>query len=141
MDWSIVLTALAGLFGTLNIFQFIFFRVTKKKYEAEAEQAKAEAKKATVEAEHGKVDLQQDQYDYVNEQLSRIQKEYHDLAARYRATMSEHLKEIDEKCHEIADLRSKVTYFKGLRCYCTDCERRVKESPYKKKENYDENTN
>ena len=42
MEWiiGIVTTLLAGL----NIFQFIFFRATKKEYEAKASQAETEAK-------------------------------------------------------------------------------------------------
>ena len=43
MDWSTLLGILAALFGGLNVFQFIFFRATKKKYEAEGDMAHAEA--------------------------------------------------------------------------------------------------
>lgn len=114
-----------SLLGGLNIFQFIFFRKTKRRLEAET--AKTE-----IETAQAKVDLHQDQYDYVSEQLSKIQQEYYDLAARYRETMTEHLKEIDQKCNEIAELKSKLVYFKGLRCYRSDCAERIKESPYKK---------
>ena len=123
-----ILSVLLALFGGVNIFQFFFFRATKKKYEAEA-------KAAETNAEHGRVDLQQDQYDYVNEQLSKIQKEYYELAARYRETMTQHLMEIDTKCNEIAELKSKLVYFKGLRCYYSDCDKRIKDSPYKKNNN------
>lgn len=119
-----ILSVLLALLGGVNIFQFLFLRATKKKYEAEA-------RAAETAAEHGRVDLQQDQYDYVNSQLSKIQQEYYDLAAKYRETMTNHLQEIDNKCNEIAELKSKLTYFKGLRCYCSDCDKRVRESPYK----------
>lgn len=44
MEWSTTLLGiLTALFGGLNIFQFIFFRATKKKYEAEGDMAHAEA--------------------------------------------------------------------------------------------------
>ena len=109
-----LLTIAVALFGGLNIFQFIFLRATKQKYEAEAS-------KAATEAKHERIDLQQDQYDYVNAQLTKIQEEYYTLADRYRSTMSQHLKEIDGKCNEIAQLKSKLSYFKGLRCYRSDC--------------------
>ncbi len=122
-----LLSILVTLFAGLNVFQFIFIRITKRKYAAEAAKAEAEAGQL-------QTDLHQDQYDYVNEQLSKIQKEYYDLAARYRETMTQHLMEIDVKCNEIAELKSKLVYFKGLRCYCSDCDRRVKDSPYKKDE-------
>lgn len=123
-----LLSIIAALFGGLNIFQFLFFRSTKKKYEAEAN-------KAQVEAAHGRVDLQQDQYDYVNAQLTKIQTEYYALADKYRATMTEHLQEIDGKCNEIATLKSKLAYFKGLRCYQSSCANRIFDSPYKKNSN------
>lgn len=119
-----ILSIVAALLGGINIFQLFFFRATKKKYEAEA-------KVAMTAAEHGQVDLHQDQYDYVNAQLSKIQQEYYELADKYRATMTTHLREIDEKCNEIAELKSKLVYFKGLRCYSSDCNKRVKDSPYK----------
>lgn len=120
-----LLGIIASLFLGVNILQFLFWRKTKRKYEAET--AKTE-----VETEQAKNDLHQDQYDYVNEQLSKIQQEYYDLAARYRETMTQHLMEIDGKCNEIAELKSKLVYFKGLRCYRSDCAERIKESPYKK---------
>lgn len=119
-----ILSILLALLGGVNIFQFLFLRTTKKKYEAEA-------RAAETAVEHGRVDLQQDQYDYVNAQLTKIQQEYYDLAAKYRETMTNHLQEIDNKCNEIAELKSKLTYFKGLRCYCSDCDNRIYESPYK----------
>lgn len=118
-----IITVIAAIFAGCNVFQFLFFRSTRRKYEAEAEAAKTEA-------EHGKLDLQQDQYDYVNSQLSKIQQEYYELADKYRRTMSEHLQEIDLKCNEIAELKSKLIYFKGLRCYRSECQNRIKESPY-----------
>lgn len=122
-----LLTIAVALFGGLNIFQFIFLRATKQKYEAEAS-------KASTEAKHERIDLQQDQYDYVNAQLTKIQEEYYTLADRYRSTMSEHLKEIDGKCNEIAQLKSKLSYFKGLRCYRSACANRMWENPDKNNE-------
>lgn len=120
-----ILSVLVALLGGVNIFQLLFYRATKKKYTAEAE-------KVTTEAMHGRLDLHQDQYDYVNAQLTKIQGEYYELADKYRKTMTDHLIEIDGKCNEIAELKSKLAYFKGLRCYTSDCPRRVKESPYRK---------
>ena len=128
-----ILSILVALFGGCNVFQFLFLRATKKKYAAEVKQVE-------VAAEQGRVDLQQDQYDYVQGQLSKIQQEYYDLAEMYRRTMTEHLQEIDGKCNEIAELKSKLIYFKGLRCYCSDCDRRIKESPYKDSKKNTNNT-
>lgn len=129
-----ILSILVALLGGVNIFQFLFLRSTKKKYEAEAEKVKTAA-------DHDKLDLHQDQYDYVNAQLTKIQQEYYDLASRYRETMTAHLLEIDGKCNEIAELKSKLTYFKGLRCYRSDCPTRTQESPYREHMKPNENAN
>ena len=91
----------------------------------------AKAEKALTEAQHNAVDLHQDQYDFVNAQLTKIQQEFYDLAEKYRKNMSDNLIEIDQKCNEIAELKSKLVYFKGLRCYLSDCGERIRESPYK----------
>lgn len=120
-----ILEILVGLFAGMNILQFVFWRKTKRKLEAETAMSE-------IEAQQAKTDLQQDQFDYVNDQLSKIQQEYYDLAAKYRETMTLHLSEIDEKCNEIAGLKSKLTYFKGLRCYRSECTQRIRTSPYKK---------
>lgn len=117
------LSIIIALLGGVNIFQIFFLRSTKKKFAAEAE-------KASTEAQKDKVNLQQDQYDYVNEQLSKIQGEYYNLADKYRKTMTDHLQEIDGKCNEIAELKSKLIYFKGMRCYKSDCSVRILDSPY-----------
>ncbi len=119
-----ILGIFVALFGGLNIFQILFFRSTKRKYEADAN-------KAQIEVAQGRQDLHQDQYDYVNSQLTKIQEEYYTLADRYRATMTEHLKEIDDKCNEIAKLKSRLAYFKGLRCYRSACKERIWENPDK----------
>ena len=115
---------MTALLGGCNIFQLLFLRSTRRRYEAQT-------RRESTEAEHARIDLQQDQYDYVSQQLSRIQTEYHELAERYRRAMTENLAHIDEKCREIADLRAKLTYFKGLRCYRSACIERISKSPYK----------
>lgn len=40
-------------------------------------------------------------------------------------------KAIADKCTEIASLKSKVTYLKGIRCYNFTCANRIKENPDK----------
>ena len=40
-----ILSIALALFGGLNIFQFIFFRTTKQKYEAEAQKERLEARR------------------------------------------------------------------------------------------------
>ncbi len=119
-----LLSHLLSFAGGGGIVGFVTLQYEKKK-------SKAEAEKIQTAADHDRLDLHQDQYDYVNAQLSKIQQEYYDLASRYRETMTAHLLEIDAKCNEIAELKSKLTYFKGLRCYQSDCPSRVKESPYR----------
>ena len=98
--------SLLGLLGGLNIFQFIFFRSTRRQYEAKADKAAAEAKHATV-------DLAQDQYDYVMTQLTRVQTDYNDLANKFRTEMMTHLEEIDRKTNEIVKLKEAVANLKS----------------------------
>lgn len=57
MTTETVLTVLTCLLGGVNIFQILFLRSTKRKFEAEADVAKAEADKARTEVKQGELDL------------------------------------------------------------------------------------
>lgn len=111
------ITIIAGLFASLNIFQFIFWKATKRKYNAEAS-------KAEVEAAQGCFDLRQDQFTYINNQLDKLQKDYCDLAEKYRSSMIEHIAEINGKCEEIRELKGEIARLQKIVCYCTDCQNR-----------------
>lgn len=114
MDWGTLSTILLSALGGLNIFQIFFWKQKKRKEEAEVLQVEAEAKAKTIE-------LQQDQYTYLIDTLNRVQKDYYDLDEKARQLIID----IQEKCSEIALLKSKITYLKGISCYRTNCEIRI----------------
>ncbi len=110
------------LLGGLNVYQLIYWRIQKEKLIVELENQKTEAKQK-------KTDLVQDQYDYVFGQLSKLQNEYLQLQDKVRKEANEHSVVIQNKCNEIAELKSKVVYYKGLRCYRSSCNIRISNNP------------
>ena len=70
-----LLGILAALFGGLNIFQFIFFRYTKKEYWARAEQAAVEAKDARFDSLQKQINDMESLYKRQGEELSAVRKE------------------------------------------------------------------
>ena len=74
-----LLGILAALFGGLNIFQFIFFRYTKKEYWARAEQAAVEAKDARFESLQKQINDMESLYKQQGEELSAVRKELLDV--------------------------------------------------------------
>ena len=102
-------------------------------------QAMAEAESTEVEVEHKKQDLKQDQYDFLQKTCDKYIKDYHTLENDFRKQLQvlrdeidkvslEKSKAISDKCTEIAELKSKVTYLKGIRCYNFTCQHRIKTS-------------
>lgn len=130
-DW--IITIVASLLGGLNVFQFICWRSEKKKHEAEAASAELDAKQKSM-------DLSQDQFDYLLNKLTDYQRDYFKLADQLKDEAQRHANEmaettkkfsiiINDKCNEIAELKSKIIYFKNLRCYKTDCPYRMGTNP------------
>lgn len=128
-----ILNIIIALFGGLNIFQLIYWRAERKKHNAEANSADTDAKQKDI-------DLQQDQYDYLLQKLSDYQREYYDLADRLKQVTTNHINEIsdierrfgqtiNDKCNEISMLKSKLIYYKGLRCYDSNCQKRILVNP------------
>lgn len=113
-----VLIIISSLFGGLNIFQFIFFRAERRKRNAEADLA-------TMDVKTKDVGLQQDQFNFISEKLTEYLKEYYALDEQMRVVTREYSQTINKKCNEIAELKSKLIYFGGLRCYKSDCSQRV----------------
>jgi len=70
-----LLGILAAIFGGLNIFQFIFFRSTKKEYWARAEQAAVEAKDARFDSLQKQINDMETLYKQQGEELSAVRKE------------------------------------------------------------------
>ena len=140
---EVILGIVGGLFGGLNIFQLVYWRSERRKHAAEASSADTDAKQK-------EIDLHQDQYDFLLQKLSDYQKEYYELAERLKQTTNNHINEIEDmnrrfsllindKCNEIAVLKSKLIYFKGLRCYDSACPKRISVNPKDDKERQFEN--
>jgi len=117
-----ILTVLVSIFGGLNIFQLIFWRTQKQKLKAEADDATTEAKQKSI-------DLQQDQFEFLQKKLSECLKDYYDLADKLQDDTRKYLETIHAKTEEVADLKSQIVYFKGLRCYRCNCDMRIKHNP------------
>lgn len=92
-----------------------------------------------------KTDLKQDQYDYLQKACDKYIKDYHELEGDFRKQISELREQMDKimleksqaisaKCNEIATLKSKVTYLKGIRCYNFTCKHRIMTNPDKTEE-------
>lgn len=124
LDW--ILGTFASLLVGTNIYQLMENRSMRQKI-------KSEAKSAAVDAEHKEIDLHQDQYDYLLTKLSEFQKQYFELSSRLQQETQHHLEAINKKCNELAELKSKLVYFKGLRCYKSDCSYRIRTNPEDKK--------
>lgn len=124
IEW--ILGVVASLLAGTNIYQLICYRSMKEKMNAEA-------KTASVEAQKKEFDLHQDQYDYLLTKLSDFQKQYFEMSSRLQQETQKHLEVINSKCNELAELKSKLIYFKGLRCYKSDCSLRIRINPEDKK--------
>lgn len=119
---DLVLSIATLIFGGLNIFQLVFWRIERDKMSVQLKQLQTDAKQK-------ETDLVQDQYDYVFSQLSKLQNEYLELQSKVRSEANEHSQAIQSKCNEIAELKSKIVYYKGLRCYRSDCGVRISLNP------------
>lgn len=133
VEWILAVVGSGGIGAAITY--ICTFKSKKKLIEAEAETA-------TVQAEHKKLDLQQDQYDYLQKTCDRYIKDYHELEGDFRRQLSELREQIDKisleksqaiqtKCSEIAELKAKVTYLNGIRCYNFICKDRILHNPEK----------
>lgn len=123
-----ILAIITALSAGLNIFQVIFWRTQRDKLRAEADAS-------TTDAHRKDIDLQQDQYDYLLQKLNEYQEQYFTLSKKLQDEMMSHMSDINAKCDEIAALKSKLIYFKGLRCYRSDCGLRISKNPQKEENN------
>ena len=79
---TIILSSLMALFGGLNIFQFVFFRSTKKEYQARAEQAALDAKDARFESLQNQIRNMEELYRQQSDTLAQVRKELLDKATK-----------------------------------------------------------
>ena len=136
LEWILPIIGSGGLGAAIT---YLFTFQSKKK------QADAEAEQCILEVEHKKEDLKQDQYDFLQKTCDKYIKDYHELESDFRKQLQglrgeidkvsfEKSKAIADKCTEIAELKSKVTYLKGIRCYNFTCQNRIKQNPDKHSE-------
>ena len=121
-----------GGIGSLVTWAFQF-KSEKRIKEAEAKQSEK-----TVESMATAND--RDKFESMYVQITKMMQDYNNLSDDYRsyrqgATVKERnfQKKVDEKCQELAALKSQVQYLKGLRCYNTTCTHRMKTNPEKQK--------
>ena len=109
------------------------FKSEKRIKEAEAEQSEHTAE--SIAPANTK-----DKFESMYIQITKMMQDYNNLSDDYRhyrqgAIVKERnfQKKIDDKCQELAALKSQVQYLKGLRCYNTTCPHRIKTNPEKQK--------
>lgn len=117
---NLIYPLLLAIFGGLNILQLIFPRKTQR-------QVEAKTKGSEIDTQQKASDLFQDQYDYVLKQLTKYQTDYFNLLETVQQSARAHTETIEQKCNEIAELKSKIAYFRGIRCYRCDCSQRIRE--------------
>lgn len=133
IEWALTIVGSGGIGAVIT---YLLTINSKRKQE------NAKAEDAEVEVAQKKENLHQDQYEYLQKTCDKYIKDYHELEGDFRKQMleirdqmdnliMEKSKLISDKCNEIAELKSKVTYLKGIRCYNFTCPQRIKENPDK----------
>lgn len=136
LEWVLAVVGSGGIGAVITY--ICTFKSKKKQVEAEAESS-------MVDVEQKKTDLKQDQYDYLQKTCDKYIRDYHELEGDFRKQIQELREQMDKimleksqaisvKCNEIASLKSKVTYLKGIRCYNFTCKHRIMTNPDKTEE-------
>lgn len=135
MEWNyiteIISLVVGGGVGAF-VMQIYTAKVNKKKLEAEAAAA-------AIEAKQKQQDMKQDAFDTMYQELNKCMVDYSAIAEEYRKyrdiarEKEENFQaKVQTKCEELAVLKSKINYLKGLRCYNTLCPNRIRTNPDKK---------
>ena len=134
MEMIEILGILLGGGGIGSFITWVFhFKSEKRIKEAEARQSEQTAESMATANDR-------DKFESMYVQITKMMQDYNNLSDDYRsyrqvATVKERnfQKKVDEKCQELAALKSQVQYLKGLRCYNTTCPHRIKTNPEKQK--------
>ena len=109
-------------------------------FKSEKRIKEAEAKQSEKTVESMATANDRDKFESMYVQITKMMQDYNNLSDDYRnyrqgATVKERnfQKKVDEKCQELAALKSQVQYLMGLRCYNTTCPHRIKTNPEKQK--------
>lgn len=101
-------------------------------WNSEKKRRKALADTAAIEADKKGFDLRKDHFDLISEKFTQLQVDYFDLLEQIQRQSRKYIEEINQKCSEISELKSQMMYYKGVRCYRTDCPNRVLAEQYEK---------
>ena len=131
------LEILGILLGGGGIGSFITWAL---QFKSEKRIKEAEAKQSEQTVESMVTANDRDKFESMYIQITKMMQDYNNLSDDYRnyrqgAIVKERnfQKKVDEKCQELAALKSQVQYLKGLRCYNTTCPHRIKTNPEKQK--------
>ncbi len=129
MDANAITDVLSLLFGGgigAVLMQFYTAKVNKSKLVAETEDTLTEVARK-------RQDNLQDAFDTMYQELNQCMKDYTTISEEYREHREKMRKyeesvqeQIRDKCIELAELKSKITYLKGIRCYNATCPHRVR---------------
>lgn len=130
-----VLEILGVILGSGGLSSFITWMIhlSANKKLKEAEVAQSESVVENLQDTNRK-----DKFESMYVQITKMMHDYNELSDDYRAyrqvaTVKERnfQKKVDDKCSELASLKSQIQYLKGLRCYNTTCPNRIKTNPEK----------
>lgn len=130
-----VLEILGVILGSGGLSSFITWMIhlNANKKLKEAEVAQSESVVENLQNTNNK-----DKFESMYVQITKMMHDYNELSDDYRtyrqvATVKERnfQKKVDDKCSELASLKSQIQYLKGLRCYNTTCPNRIKTNPEK----------
>lgn len=145
MELSQILEILGFLTGGAGLNYLFLWKTNKLKAKNEAENIGADVASKNFA-------VHRDQSEYLLEKLTQYQREYYNLEDEHRERIKKFQEElttsqrkfsevVNRKCEELAELKSKITYLKGISCYKTICENRIRQNPNKihKEETNDNN--
>lgn len=134
MDYSVLLQWVLTIVGGGGIGSVITYLITinSKKRLLQEEVKQSESKTKSTE---------NDRFEVMYKQITEMTEDYNTLSDQFRKYRvealdieQEFINKVREKCAELAELKAKVNYLKGLRCYNFSCPNRIKTNPDKGKE-------
>lgn len=122
MALETITTILTLLFGGTTIWQFIFFRNERRKRAAEAAALELQNKRTVQELQKNECDNSSERVSKITEEINRLQNDYIEMFQK----VQENLKIIGDLQTTVADLKVENTFLKGVRCYRTSCDKRLR---------------
>lgn len=130
-----VLEIIGLILGSGGIGSFITWAISLK---SEKRIKESEAIQSEQITENMIDDHNRDWFDQMYVQVTKMMQDYNDLSDEYRHFRQDAINrernfqnKVDTNCQELASLKSQIQYLKGLRCYNTTCQNRIKLNPEK----------